>query len=109
MRVFPACTNAAEILNIQVGKLLLLIDDNSEVDLNSAAAINARHATLSAQCQSYTETLYVLVGSSFENAKSFALRCFVYSLFSAHDPTCLICTRLKMLQGIVHTLKSFSH
>ena len=54
MRVFPACTNAAELLKIQVGKLRLLNDDNSEVDLNSAAAINARHATLSAQCQSYT-------------------------------------------------------
>ena len=45
MRVFPACTNAAELLKIQVGKLRLLNDDNSEVDLNSAAAINARHAT----------------------------------------------------------------
>ena len=41
-----------------MGKLRLLNDDNSEVDLNSAAAINARHATLSAQCQSYTETVY---------------------------------------------------
>ena len=58
MRVFPPCTNAAELLKIQVGKLRLLNDDNSEVDLNSAADINARHATLSAQCQSYTETVY---------------------------------------------------
>ena len=32
-----------------------------------------------------------------------------YSPFSAHDPTCLICTRLKMQQGIMRSLKSVSH
>ena len=33
----------------------------------------------------------------------------LYSPFSAHDPTCLICTRLKMHQGIMRSLKSVSH
>ena len=53
--------------------------------------------------------LYVLVGSSLENAKSFALLFSLYSPFSAHDTTCLIWTRLKMLEGIVRILKSVSH
>ena len=53
--------------------------------------------------------LYVLVGSSLENAKPFALRFFLYSHFSAHDTMCLIWARLKMLQGIVRILKSVSH
>ena len=46
-----------------------------------------------------------LEGSSLVNAKSFALRFFVYSPFSAPDTMCLIWTRLKRLQGIVRILK----
>jgi hypothetical protein len=53
--------------------------------------------------------LYVLVGSSLENAKPFALWFFLYNPFSAHDTMCLIWARLKMLQCIVRILKSVSH
>ena len=53
--------------------------------------------------------LYVLVGSSLENAKSFALLFSLYSPFCAHDTTCLLWTRLKMLQGIPHGFSTVSH
>ena len=33
----------------------------------------------------------------------------LYSPFSAHDPTCLIWTRLKMPQGILHGFSTVSH
>ena len=39
-----------------------------------------------------------LEGSSLVNANSFALPFLLYSPFSAHDPTCLIWTRLQMPQ-----------
>ena len=50
-----------------------------------------------------------LEGSSSVNAKSFALRFFLYRPFTAPDTMCLIWTRLKRLQGIVRILKSVSH
>jgi len=55
--VFPACTNAAELLKIQVGKLALRDDQNRIVDETSDTAVSALHATLSAKSIRYSKTV----------------------------------------------------
>ena len=55
--VFPACTNATELLKIEVGKLALRDDQNRVVDDTSATAVNALYDTLSKKSMRYKATV----------------------------------------------------
>jgi len=55
--VFPACTNAAQILKKHVEKLPLQNDNNTTVDETNAEEVNALNTTLSKQSKSGTETV----------------------------------------------------
>ena len=60
--VFPACSNAAELFKIQVGKLALRDDQNRIVDETSDTAVSALYDTLSAKSMRYKNTVKETVG-----------------------------------------------